>query len=41
MQLADKVLADRADPTRETLERLIALCEAALTAGVGLIGLSD
>ena len=37
----DKVLAERADPTREVLDRLAALCEAALTAGVGLVGLSD
>ncbi|HUQ06394.1 MAG TPA: hypothetical protein VM261_28015 [Kofleriaceae bacterium] len=41
MELADKVLAERADPTRDLLDRVAALCEAALIAGVGLIGLSD
>jgi hypothetical protein len=41
MALADKVLAERADPTRDLLDRLASLCEAALTAGVGLVGCSD
>jgi hypothetical protein len=41
MAIADSALAERADATRETLDRLLALCEAALTADVGLVGLSD
>lgn len=39
--LADATLLHRADSTRETLDRLLALCEAALASGVGLVGLSD
>jgi hypothetical protein len=32
---------DRADPTRDTLDQILALCDAALAAEVGLDGVSD
>jgi hypothetical protein len=41
VQTGQHPLSKRPDPTREMLERLLEVCEAALTAGVGLVGASD
>lgn len=40
-QLAEATLLHRDDTTRDVLDRLLALCDAAIAAGVGLVGLSD
>jgi hypothetical protein len=39
--LADAALLHRDDPTRDTLDQLLALCAAALAAETGLDGVSD
>jgi hypothetical protein len=41
LALADAALLHREDPTRDTLDRLLALCESAIASGLGIVGLSD
>ena len=40
-RILDQLLAHRPDPITATLDALIALCDRALAAGLGLAGLSD
>jgi hypothetical protein len=40
-RIIDRLVATVADPVRETLDGLIGLCDAAMTRGKGIIGVSD